>query len=289
MTSSRPARSSEDDSPPETDARRFASEVVRDVGRQLTYRPNDLLAAVQYHAYWAHVISGLPLEREFLFRRDVIAVAVQQLPMRSDASLGRRRAVLLRVAEALGVAERALPPLYGSEPSAPYTNGEQADLRVWAAVQREGRRGDARVLLALGIGAGLTASEICAVEPSDVASGGTLVRVAGARQRVVPVDSEWRDALELASEAPGTPLFVPQVRWYTNKISDFVRATYGDQLRPKPQRMRATWLVRRMTEGAPVQDLLYIAGVKSLDALARFERYLPAPAVADLPGSRGRR
>jgi len=289
MTSPTPTSLSENASAPEVDADRFARSVVSDVAKTVSYRHEDLLAAVQHHVHWAHVVSGLPLERDFLFRRDVIAVAVQQLPMRSDASLGRRRAVLLRVAEALGVAERALPPLYGSEPSAPYSAAEVAELRVWAAVQRESRRGHAQALLALGIGAGLAASEICAVTSADIACDGSAVKVRGSRARTVPIDAEWWIDLANARRPDDGPVFLPGVRWYATKISDFVRATHGDQLRPKPQRMRTTWLLRRMTEGMPLQDLLYAAGVKSLDALARFERYLPAPAAAASRDSRGHR
>jgi integrase len=290
MTSPKPSVEDSNVSLPEADALRFAESAVSDVGRRLSYRRADLLAAVQHHARWGHVISGLPLEREFLFRRDVIAVAVQQLPMRSEASLGRRRAVLLRVAEELGVAERSLPPLHGSEPSAPYTGLEVAELRLWAAVQRESRRPDAWALLALGVGAGLAASEVCAVTARDVGEDGTRVHVVGPRERVVRVDEEWCVTLaELVAGADCGPLFVPGVRWYKNKIGDFVRMTQGDQIRPMPQRMRATWLVRRMSEGMPLQDLTYAAGIKSLGALARFERYLPAPSVAPASGSHGRR
>jgi len=289
MTSPRPARVDEASSPPEVDAFRFSEQVVADVSRRLSYRADDLLAAVQHHAHWGHVVSGLPLDREFLFRRDVIAVAVQQLPMRSEASLGRRRAMLLRVAETLGVAERSLPPLYGSEPSAPYSAREVAEMRVWAAVQRESRSADAVVLLALGIGAGLTAAELCSVTTDDIGVDGASVHVRGARERDVRIEPEWRDILRDSRPPAGGPVFLPGVRWYTNKVSDFVRATHGDQLRPKPQRMRATWLVRRMSEGVPLQDLVYAAGVKSVAALARFERYLPPPAAVAAPDSPGRR
>lgn len=289
MTSPKPLELDDHVDAVEHDAGRFAALVVYDVGRRLSYRNEDLLAAVQHHVRWAHVVSGLPLERDFLFRRDVIAVAVQQLPMRSDASLGRRRAVLLRVAEALGVTERAMPPLYGSEPSAPYSAREVAELRVWSAVQEEKRRTSARALLALGVGAGLTSSELCSVRACDVSDDAARVAVAGSRARTVQVEREWREFLVAALDGGDAPVFQPNVRWYPNKISDFVRSTRGDQLRPKSQRMRATWLVRQMERGLPVQDLLYAAGVKSLDALARFERYLPAPAAVPSPGSHGHR
>lgn len=274
----------------DTAAVRFTDDIVADVSRQVPYREETLRAAVSQHVQWGDLAFGLPFEREFLFRRDVIGVAVQQLPMRSDASLGRRRAVLLRVAEALGVTERALPPLYGSEPSAPYSEAEVAEMRIWAAVQRDERRIDARVLLALGIGCGLTASEICEVSGDDVREAGSRIAVPGRRERLVDVDGPWRDALahvELIRR--NTRLFRPGVQNYANKISDFTRATIGEQPRPRPQRMRATWLVARMAEGVPVQELLYAAGVKSLDALARFERYLPPPAAASLPGTPERR
>lgn len=259
-------------------ALKFAAAVVDEVGKGMQYSQTDLLSAVQQHARWAQA-SGLPLDRAYLFRRDVIAVAVQQLPMRSEASLGRRRAVLMRVAEELGVAERSLPSLWGSEPSAPYGFEELAGLRLWASTQRADRRNDASTLLALGLGAGLTAAEICVATGADVSEDGKRILVSGARGRVVTVRLEWRDtSIRLRRDVGDGVLFLPSVRPYSNKISDFVRKTFGDQPRPKPQRMRATWLLQRMTDGIPIQNLLYEAGVKSLDALARFERYLPPPS-----------
>ncbi len=266
----------------------LVADVLTAVSRRLSYRPSDLRTAVRHHVLWAWETMRFPLEQQFIFRRDVIALGVQQLPMRSEASLGRRRALLLRVAEELGTVERPLPPLYGSEPSAPYSEQQVAEMRVWAELQRPDRREQARRLLALGLGAGLSAGELCGVTWRDITDSGRVIMVGGRRPRVVRVGSEWSDVLRSAACGELDEfVFLPSIQLYTNKVPDFVRSTIGDQLRPVPQRMRATWLVARMSQGMPVQNLIYEAGVKSLAALARFERFLPAPSAAARSDSAG--
>lgn len=259
----------------------FAADVYRRTARRIPYSPSVAVAVLQEHAMWAHVDRRLPLDVEVLFRRDVIGVAVSQLPYSSPATLARRRALLLRVAEALGVTERSLPPLAGSTPSSPYGLKEVASLRVWASLQREDRVRDAWMLLSLGLGAGLTARELMTTSAADIDTNGT-VSVRGVNPRRVPVRHEWWPELSaLTAEVDATaPLFRPHIATYANKIGDFVRSSWGDGPRPTVQRLRATWLVTVMSDGLPIQDLLYVAGVKSLDALARFERFLPPSLLA---------
>lgn len=258
----------------------FADRVSARVAERVPYLPAVTRAAVQQHALWAHADAGLDLEESVIFRRDVIALAVESLPMRSQASLGRRRSVLTRVGESLGVLEPPNPPLSKSEPSRPYSSEEVHALRGWVSDQRGDRNTDARALLALGLGAGLLPRELCRVTADDVEQTGDCV-VVYADRRAVRVQPMWAVMLDGPIERSdgGAALFQPGVRVYKNKIGDFTRRSVGTRLRPVAQRMRATWLVERMTGGMPVQDLVHEAGVASLAALARFEQFLPPSSL----------
>lgn len=262
----------------------FAEDIYRRTAKSIPYRPGVATSALQSHAIWAHIDRHLPLDANYLFRRDVIATAVSQLPFTSEATLGRRRAILLRVGEALGIVDRPFPPLSGSAPSTPFSPAEVTALRVWASTQRDDRVKDSWALLALGLGAGLTAREIMMTRAADVRANSVVITsmVQSRNAFTLPI---WRDELSrLANDAQDSlaPLFKPHVAIYPNKIGDFVRSTWGDYPRPTPQRLRATWLVEMMAVGLPVQDLLYVTGLRSLDALARYERFLPSSMlVAD--------
>ena len=59
-----------------------------------------------------------------------------------------------------------------------------------------------------------------------------------------------------------------------NLISNFVVRGGSAGLRPNTQRMRATYLVRHIAAGDSVTQMMEIAGVKSLDALARYVRFV---------------
>jgi hypothetical protein len=59
-----------------------------------------------------------------------------------------------------------------------------------------------------------------------------------------------------------------------NLISNFVAPGPDVGLRPQTQRLRATYLVRRIQSGDSVVELMRIADVQSLDALARYARFV---------------
>lgn len=270
--------------PTERPALAFASRITRTVSTAVPYSDAVTLSAVQQQTIWAHLHAGLDLDPSVVFRRDVIALGVEQLPMRSEASLGRRRAVLTRVGEALGVLELPRVPYAGSIASTPYSDGDIMHLRGWASTQRLSVSASAHCLLALGLGTGLLPREICAVRSRDVDSRNGRLCIQLPRGFVFVTDAWAPTLIALAGAAADrdAPLFLPHVRIYKNKIGDFTRKSIGTRQPPVPLRMRATWIVERMAEGLPVQDLLHQTGVGSLDALARFERHLSLSALRDV-------
>lgn len=270
----------------------FVLDAVARVRSDVPYPQDVLLHVVAHHAHWVHLVAGMSLEISTVFRRDVIGYSVAMMPTRSSSTMGRTRSVLLRIGEALGVIETPspLPRLAPAEPSDPYAHEEVEELRTWAYLQRDlEHRASAQALLALGLGAGLPTRDLARVRLTDVDLVERTVHVAaGDFPRRVPVRDTWMEDLAEAAElTPGThlTLFRPGVLFHKNTVLTFVQRTIGVGITPTTQRMRVTWLVEQLSKGTPMQDLLYAAGLKSMDALVRYQRFLPRPSSVDQPGT----
>lgn len=267
--------------------RSFVIAVVDDVAGKVAYPSASLMHTVTHHVHWAHLVAGFDLDRAALFRRAVIGYSVAMMPTTSPSTMGRHRSILLRVGEVLTVIEvpDPLPPLAAADPTVPYRASDVEDLRAWAYLQRTPADvRSAQALLALGLGAGLPTRELARVTRSGVSDDAKYVTVGhGADARVVPLLGEWvADLAEVRTTITddGTTLFRPGVAFHKNTVVTFVKRTIGIGLRPTTQRMRATWLVHHLACGTPMQDLLFMAGLKSMDALVRYQRFLPAPGLA---------
>lgn len=260
--------------------RDFVTLAAREAIPQLSYAEASVINAISHHVDWCVNVAGYSLARETIFRRDVIGAAASVMATTHSSSRGRRRSLMLRVGEVLDVIPRTKPlsPLAAASPSAPYLQPEAYEVARWALSQREERQQSARALVALGLGAGLPSREICSVRASDVVADGAAIQVGN---RVVPVLDEWRAELaELTEVAPhsAAALFREGVAWHKNMVTNFVATSLPDGVPPTVQRMRATWLVEHLSTGTPMQDLLAAAGLKSMDALVRYERFLPPPS-----------
>ncbi|MFB4353181.1 hypothetical protein RAC69_08540 [Microbacterium sp. LS_15] len=264
--------------------REFTVAVTNDVAPKVPYAFESVINAVAHHVDWCANIAGFPLDRDTLFRRDVIAYAVDNMPTSSPSTRGRRRSLMFRVGEQLGIIEalRPVPPLRAAEPSQPYSAAQILELSAWAEYQNSAdRRHSALALIALGLGAGLPTRDLCAVRASDISTRGTSVQVGGGHPRTVPIGENWAPVLaELADSSTGRTarLFRPGARWHSNIVTVFVDRAGDAIVRPTTQRMRATWIVEQLTRGAPMHQLLHAAGVSSMDALVRYEKFLPSVA-----------
>ena len=80
----------------------FVRESVTACEQKTPYSARDLLAASARHVHWCWQTAGLPLDREVVFRREVIAEYIAHgCPQMSPASAGNRRSQLLRMSELL--------------------------------------------------------------------------------------------------------------------------------------------------------------------------------------------
>jgi hypothetical protein len=272
----------EPDLPPDDWAhiRNFVLDLVTEVSDRLPYPTAAALNAVAHHVDWCVNVADMPMDRGTLFRRDVIGAAVAVMPTKQTSTQGRRRSLLFRVGETLGAipVPEPLPPLAAASPTAPYSPADIEEITRWAYMQQDGQRVAARVLVALGLGAGLPTRDIATVRAIDVLGEGEEIRLGGSAPRIVPVSDDWSDELYAITRMVAdreAPLFRPGVAWTKNVVTNFVKRSYVAAIRPTTQRMRSTWLVQHLAAGTPMQDLLAAAGLSSMDALVRYEQFLP--------------
>jgi len=257
----------------------FVATAVAGTAGKTAYSEADLYQSCTRLTAWVHQQPDLTLDEATVFAPEVIERFVQEgLSHYSPASRGNRRSTLMRMSEALiGTPARSdiFTPLPASEPSAPYITKEIDHLRRWSVGQAGERRNDAKILIALGLGAGLSASEITAVRVRDITitNGDATIRTTGHRPRHVAVDNLWAAALStaVASRSSDQFAFCPARRGAgKNLVTNFIARAKPAGLELNTRRMRATWLVGHMQNGTTVTILMEAAGVTSLDALGRY-------------------
>ncbi|TFB91463.1 site-specific integrase [Cryobacterium sp. HLT2-28] len=266
------------------EVKRFVLDSVADAADGTPYTEAELKVAASRIAAWTWQTAGLPLERGVVFRRDVVArfIAVGCSTLK-PASRGNLRSQLLRMSEVLldpREVPRRLAALESSEPAAPYSGAELISLRSWASTQSTpARRANAWVLLATGAGAGLAASEIGELRVGDIRvdGNGVLLVVTGERPRVVPVLREWEQVLADRTRTLGPDRFAFRENHaanYPNLIANFIDRSQVVGVKPKSQRLRATWIVRHLDAATPVVPLMQAAGIESLEAMTRYVRFV---------------
>jgi integrase len=268
----------------------FVRSAVTDAKPDTTDQAADYLTNVARLVLWVWRDAGLELERSVVFNRwtieQFIAIGCKGI---TAGSRGTARSRLFTVAERLLGADARLPrvaPLPSSEPARPYTPIELIQLRSWAKGQTTAAmRRNAALLLSLGAGAGLAASDINHLTVADVTAreDGVILNVTGPRPREVVMLSEWEDLLVMSIRflPPHSLVFGTERRTYNaNSINGFVAKTYGHRPHVTSQRLRATWIVHHLNAGTPLAALMIAAGVQSLEAFTRYLGYV-APMDTD--------
>jgi len=234
------------------------------------------------------------LEVEVIFSPAVIdRFTAQGLPQYTTAGRNTMRSRLRRMADVMLGDEREPDrqrPMGNSDAVRPYNHAEIAALYSWANGQPDGERySSAMTLLALGLGAGLTGSEIARLRIGDIQvdDEGVVVHVGGTRPREVPALRQWQGMLveRLAGREAGSWAFREgQEGENRNLVTDFTARSRGD-VGLQARRMRATWIVHHLDAAMPLIPLLAAAGFKSLEAL---DRYLPFVRPTDASEDRQR-
>ncbi|MFB4349798.1 hypothetical protein [Microbacterium sp. CR_7] len=259
----------------------LASECAR-LGLATPYSEADIRFAVIPFLRWALGPAGFDPDLELIFTtRNIERFITVAMGQYSKGSLGNLRGRLFRISERIADPRdrrRPVKALPSADPAMPYTTAEVAALRSWAWTQTGERAVSAMNLLALGLGAGLSTSEITNLRIEDVVqSEHTEIAIRGVRPRTVTMLDLWASDLTLAEEEPHRFVFRPG-RQSTSKnvVSHFVSRAPG-LLRPQPQRLRATWIVRHLESDTNVVTLMTAAGVDSLEAFTRYVGFVTAP------------
>jgi hypothetical protein len=189
-------------------------------------------------------------------------------------------------------------PLKRSEPSAPYSSTEVIELVSWArGLPTAHMRRNARALLAIGLGVGLTSNEIQRLVGTDVRRVGNsvVVQVTGKAPRDVPVLDLWAEEIwRPAQESGARPFFCPERRRITRRdVIGFIERCSGDDAaRFNVQRLRVTWIVHHLSVGTHLLSFEAMAGVGA-GQLVKYLRFasveaehsvlIPSPARSDRP------
>jgi len=271
-------------------------EFVRDCAHKLprddAYRANLILWILTSHVHWAHFVAGIPLEPRDILAPDLIEESMTRLVgTYSTGTLANYRSVLYLMTRSVlgeGVVPRRLRPLRTSDPLRPYSAKELIEMRSWVLGQTTAqRREESAILVDACAGGGTTSRELAQALVGDVevADDYVLIHVTGERARTIAVFDDWTTSLRKAVAAtdPGQLLFRPNREGiHRNVVDRFLQGTNGYGIRPTPQRLRVTWLVRHLELGTPVRLLLAISGLKTLSSVIRYVEAMDPPSALEI-------
>lgn len=265
----------------------FVRTAVVDMNYATSREARDALVKLTRHVYWCWQNGSYDLDRQVIFRREVIAESIDK----GMSSFGKRtrgtyRSRLFAMSDEFLTGPRrqaAVPKIGAGDPSAPYTASQVTALRTWASQQNSDyRRVQATLLLSLGLGAGLSSREMAAVACGDidVDDHGVIVNVRGDRPRKVPVLAEWEEPLAVISKAALRPeqwVLTPgrKVEYDKNFVTGLAGRTSNRPFAVGARKLRATWLVHHLGEGTPIKALYVASGVSSPEALFRYVQFVP--------------
>lgn len=227
------------------------------------------LHALTGFADWV-LFTGIGELDPSVLRTDVIDAYTARRLAEVTPAVAERERKLLRTLGGIENGPESRRLTTSAPPSQPYSPDEQNQIRRWTEWQStDPRRGQCRAIAALGLGCGLTSSEMLSARVEDVlilGDGMAAIAVAG---RTVPVTAEWNDALisRLRGEQ-GSHLIGPRIQSRGPKALNSFIASFGHPA-PSPQRMRATWLLNHINGQTPLNTLIEAAGLTSPDVLRR--------------------
>jgi hypothetical protein len=170
----------------------------------------------------------------------------------------------------------------------PYTAEQERLLRPWANAQTTRYAVvNANVMLACGLGAGLTTNELLLLQAGhvEVDDAGVLLHVSGSNPRVVPVRMDWESTLaDLAHAAwkPDMYLFRPNRQTITrNGTTNFIKNTRAQPFPVSMQRMRTTWIINHLAAGIAIPTVQRAAGIRQRTGMRRYLDFLTDPHPDD--------
>jgi hypothetical protein len=209
-----------------------------------------------------------------------------------DSTRATYRADIIRVARAVRPTDETLagnkqfPRTERVNP--PYTAEQERLLRPWANAQTTRYAVvNANVMLACGLGAGLTTNELLLLQAGhvEVDDAGVLLHVTGSHPRVVPVRMDWESTLADLAQAAWKPdmyLFRPNRQTITrNGTTNFIKNTRAQPFPVSMQRMRTTWIINHLAAGIAIPTVRQAAGIRKGTGMRRYLDFLTEPHPDD--------
>jgi len=272
------------------DRAELLNSVVRTMDGRSEYSAARLGLILGRYVSWAQEVRGLPLVANLLFNPEVVDLYIRDAVRErrlAKSSVASYRSVLNRAAEVFAPRDELPARKVGaSKPLPPYSRSEIDAFPTWALGQRTAlMRDKATALMCLGLGCGLRAREINALRRGDVLdSGGIHIRVdSPTGSRSVPMMRRWTTAFRALINDRDDHDYVfgrPQRSIHVNAIGSFITESGPSRLRVNTMRMRTSWIVCHLRNGAELPTLLEAAGLDRLERLHEYIPHLPQPTHA---------
>jgi len=242
-----------------------------------SYAASMLLTVTSAYVLWCVNAQGWPMQTDVIFSRQAIDLyCTQESPARSEGTRRNYRAILMRVSEVVAPEEHpdAMTPLARKRVAEPYSARDMEEFSLWALGQITAeKRRRAMLMLVLCAGAGLRPSDVSTIYPDDVLVDdlGIVFTIHGTNPRTVPLLRQWEEwMVAILAQAPrDIPVWGPTntIR-ASNLLSNFTQYTVG--LRPRSDRLRATWIVTHLRAGTRIKELTCALGVEKFEHLPRY-------------------
>ncbi len=271
-----------------TQVRQFTIDCTITMSPRTHANARRLMTMIGLFSAWVVTATGCPVEPARIFtqahlnRYLNVGLAQHSASYRFDVSR-----IIARVAVTVaGVLLEKLPTPRQAEAVTPHSADEVARLRSWSdTLSTPLKRQNARALLALAAGAGLTAQQIMDAQVSDVdlTNGRAFVTLREPIERRVPVRASWVQPLSRAigARTAGDVFHAYRLDEYPpHQLQQFLTKNRGE-LRPSVARLRSGWIVSLINANLPIDVLLEVTGFTTPASLSPYLRHTQARSTTD--------
>lgn len=237
------------------------------------------LATLSAFADWV-LLTGVGEMDESILRANIIDAYTAHRHTEVDGPVAERERKRLRAIAGLRSTPEQRTIATTATPSEPYNADEQGAIVRWAEWQpTDARRRNALAIAALGLGCGLTGTEMMQVRGRDIITLDDGLLGVQLMDRTVPVLSAWHDELGASRGSDASDYVIAQGRPLRSAatVSSVLFALGPDA--PSAQRLRATWLLTHVNASTNIYSLMSAAGLSAPDFLRRlaaFADHVPA-------------
>ncbi|WP_156160722.1 tyrosine-type recombinase/integrase [Demequina soli] len=265
-------------------------EAVRARAPRTVAGAREFMGTTAAYVDWCHRVKDVTLSHDLLFEPALITeYANLDHEGRKSTTVGNHASRLQAITESVNP-EALQPRPKPRQPSDGRTPYSEAEVRsLWKSVNKHkspALRRELTILLAGGLGAGLTGREVCDLRVGDITADdtGVTLRVSGPRERDVHVRPEYEHIFAEAAQAPNADAYVFLPRRKTtakNTASNFLSSNGRTAAAFDTQRTRGTWVTGLLAEGTDIRAVMQAMGVTDFSAIARYLKHVPALTDAE--------